>query len=947
VTQIDDLPDDELMHYGIKRKSGRYPWGSGETEYSRSRTFQDMVTSLKAQGVSEKDMAKAMGIKPEVDPRTGKKTEFSITQLRDTITVAKEITTQEETHRSVTLRDKGWSVQAIAKELNISEPTVVNRLKNSENAKKTSLLSTADTVRKEFDGLEHKIIDIGKGSNIDMGISPERFRASLSLLKAEGYETYNLRVKQPGSQNLTNTRVLVPEGTGYSGAMKMVDNIHTMSKWTVNEGRTYLGIHPPISIDSKRLKVVHLEEGGKDQDGVMYVRRDKPDLSMGKNNYAQVRIAVDGTHYLKGMAIAKDDMPPGVDIIFHTNKSKNTPLLGENGVLKPMKKNKDGTIDQANPFGSAISKQIISVDKDGKEKVTSALNIIREEGKWDDWGNSLPSQMLAKQPQPFIRSQLAVTQKQTRDTIAELNSITNPVLRRKLLEKEADKIDSDAVDLRAAAMPGQQTKVILPVPKLGRHEIYAPTFETGEKVVLIRYPHAGRFEIPEVTVNNSNRAAKKLLGNAPDAIGIHPKVAERLSGADFDGDTVIVIPNASGKIRGYQSLGRSAYEFEKGLSGFEPQRQYRGKDEKGDPLPGVKLMKNTGQEMGKITNLITDMSIQGAKPEHIVRAVRHSMVVIDAEKHGLDYRRSEQENGIAQLRKMYQSGVTKDGKPKAGGASTLLSRATAKVQIDAQKARLQQHGGPIDPVTGKRMYEPKGIMKSKFDKKTGTYLDEKVTQKEWIKRLALEDDAHKLVGQNAPVELIYADHVNVMKGIANATRLAAYSIPPSVRNKEAAKVYKPEVDNLLRQLIEAQRLKPLDRVAQRVANENIKLALQEDPTLRYDKDRRNKVERQARDAARTNMGLKKYEMDITDREWDAIQAGAISPTKFREILDGNYVDNKRLFQLALPKTNTVMSSPILSRAKAMLAAGLTNADIARQLGVSPSSLRAALTEGDA
>lgn len=887
-----------------------------------------------------------MGIEPTYDKK-GKPIKFAVTQLRDTITIAKEITTIEETNRAVALKDKEWSIQAIAKELNISEPTVVNRLKNSENAKKVSLVNTADVIRSEFDGLEHKIIDIGKGSNIDMMISPERFRAAISLLKDEGFETYNLPVPQPGSGNNTNTRVIVPKGTGFGGANKMKGNIHSMSKWTVDEGRTYLGIHPPINISSKRVKIVFEEDGGKDQDGVMYVRKDKEDLSMGKNRYAQVRIAVDGTHYLKGMAIAKDDMPDGVDIIFHTNKPGTTPLKGKGGVLKPMVTNKDGKIDEANPFGSAIKRQIVSVDKNGKEKVTSALNMLREEGEWDTWGKTLPSQMLSKQPQPFIRSQLALTQKETKERIAELNSIANPVLRRKRLEKFADEIDSDAVDLSAAAMPGQQTKVLLPVPKMGRHEVYAPTIETGTKVVLIRYPHGGRFEIPELTVNNSNRAAKKLLGDATDAIGIHPKVAERLSGADFDGDTVAVIPNAAGKIRGSASLGRSGYEFDKGLSGFEPQRQYKGIDTDGNALPGVKLMKNTGQEMGKISNLITDMSIQGAKPEHIVRAVKHSMVVIDAEKHGLDYRRSQQDQGIAQLQKLYQSGVNKDGKPKAGGASTLLSLATAKVQQDAQKPRLQQHGGPIDLVTGKRMYEPKGIMKSKFDKKTETYLNEKVSQKEWIKRLALTDDARTLVRQNAPVELIYADHANAMKAIANATRLAAYRIPPSPRNKEAAKVYKPEVDNLLRQLLAAQRLKPLDRVAQRVANENIKLAMREDPTLRYDKDRRKKVELQARNAARTNMGLKQYEMNITDREWDAIQAGAISPTKFREILDGNYVPTKRLDELSLPKSNTVMSGPVMARAKAMLNAGMTNADIARQLGVSPSTLRASLKEGDA
>jgi transcriptional regulator with XRE-family HTH domain len=910
-----------------------------------------MVASLKAQGVEQKNIAKGLGLSPEELEK------FTVARLRDTVTIAKETIVREETNRAISLKARQWSTEKIAAELGISTGTVALRLKGYENSKKKSLKETASAIRDDVD--KHGIVDIGKGVNFGMQISPERFRAAISILEDEGYEKYNLRQPQPGSQNLTNQLVLVPKGTGFGGAAKMVDKVYTPVKWTENEGKTYLGIHPPLSISSKRLKIVHAEEGGSDQDGFIYVRAGKKDLSMGNNRYSQVRIMIDGTHFIKGIAIVKDDMPPGPDIIFHTNKSRDKALTE---VLKPLKtvKDKHGkeTIDEANPFGSALKRQIISVDKDGNEKVTSALNILREEGDWDTWSNSLPSQMLAKQPQPFIRSQLAETQKQTKAEIAKLNSIENPVLKRKLLEKLADKIDSDAVDLKAAAMPRQLTQVIIPIPKLGKHEVYAPRFETGEKVVLIRYPHGGRFEIPEVTVNNNNRTAKKLLGNAPDAIGMHPAVAKRLSGADFDGDAVSVIPNAAGKIRGAASLGRAGYDFEKGLSNFEPQRQYGGfvqdknpdgsgkVDKNGTPLGNFKLMRNTGQEMGMITNLVTDMSIQGARPDHIVRAVKHSMVVIDAEKHDLDYRRSAQDQGIQQLKKVYQSGTNAAGKDKFGGASTLLSLATAKERIEARKPRLAQHGGPIDPLTGERKFEPKGLTRNKFDKKTGKYTDEVVVKTEEVKRLALTSDAHTLVKQNAPVELIYADHANAMKALANSTRLAAHAIRPPKVNAAAKLVYKPEVDNLVRQLREAQAKAPLDRQAQRIANANIKMRLQDDPTLRYDADRRNKVERQAKKAARSSLGLKKYEMDITDREWDAIQAGAVTANIFRGILDGNHVSDKRLFELALPRTNTVMSAPVMSRVKAMLAAGMTNADIARQLGVSPSTVRAAFTKKD-
>ena len=80
-------------------------------------------------------------------------------------------------------------------------------------------------------------------------------------------------------------------------------------------------------------------------------------------------------------------------------------------------------------------------------------------------------------------------------------------------------------------------------------EVYAPNFPDGTIVSLIRFPHEGKYEIPTLVVNNTrNPEAKRILGNAPDAIGINMNVANTLSGADFDGDSVLVIPNPDGKL---------------------------------------------------------------------------------------------------------------------------------------------------------------------------------------------------------------------------------------------------------------------------------------------------------------------------------------------------------------------------------------------------------------
>ena len=75
---------------------------------------------------------------------------------------------------------------------------------------------------------------------------------------------------------------------------------------------------------------------GIEKDGVIELRRGVEDLDLNGNRYAQVRILVDGTHYLKGMAVYSDDMPDGVDVVFNTNKKKGTPALGpkDNTVLK-------------------------------------------------------------------------------------------------------------------------------------------------------------------------------------------------------------------------------------------------------------------------------------------------------------------------------------------------------------------------------------------------------------------------------------------------------------------------------------------------------------------------------------------------------------------------------------------------------------------------------------
>src|SRR5699024_9296204 len=140
----------------------------------------------------------------------------------------------------------------------------------------------------------------------------------------------------------------------------------------------------------------------------------------------------------------------------------------------------------------------------------------------------------------------------------------------------------------------QKYQVILPITSMKDNEVYAPNYKNGETVALVRYPHGGTFEIPILTVNNKQAEARRVLGNTPkDAIGINSKVAERLSGADFDGDTVMVIPCNSGKSKVKITSTPQL------IKDFDPKLEYGGKKE-----GTFKQMRDTQKEMGVISNLI-------------------------------------------------------------------------------------------------------------------------------------------------------------------------------------------------------------------------------------------------------------------------------------------------------------------------------------------------------
>lgn len=922
-----------LMHYGIPRRSGRYPWGSGDNPYQHGRDFLSRIEELKKEGWSE-------------TPENIKK-EFGLTttQYRLEKALAKDERRMLDVATAKSLRKDGLGATEIGRKMGVPESTVRSLLNEDSEARMKQARKTADFIKEQVD--KKGMIDVGTGVERELNISKEKLNEALYILEREGYPIYKGGVPQatnPGKQ--INQMVICPPGTKHKEIYDF-DKVHSLTDYVSHDGgETFDKFVYPKSMDSKRLKIRYAEDGGLEKDGIVELRRGVDDLSLGDSHYSQVRILVDGKKYIKGMAVYSDDMPDGVDVIFNTNKTKD---VGKLDVLKNIKEDPD------NPFGSLIKPggQSYYIDKDGKRQL-SLINKRADEGDWTEWKDALPSQFLGKQSLSMAKKQLNLAKADKLAEYDEICSLTNPTVKKHLLEEFANNCDSAAVHLQAAALPGQKYHVIIPVNSLKDNEVYAPGYEPGTKLALIRYPHGGTFEIPILTVNNKNEAAKKIIGaNSIDAIGINKNIADRLSGADFDGDTVMTIPthDKAGKVK------ITSTPPLKDLEGFDPKMAYPER-------PGMKYMKNTGTQMGIVSNLITDMTLGGASQEELARAVKHSMVVIDAEKHKLDYKQSEIDNNIAALKKKYQRTVDADGNVHVGGASTILSRAKGETSV------LKRQGTPKINIKGEDWYDPNKPEGSliykvaddvtytyqKTNKRTGelTTVTKNKTQKST--RMAETDDAYSLVSEaRHPMEMVYADYANSMKALANKARKEMVRTGKIQYSSSAKTTYQAEVDSLMSKLNTALLNSPRERAAQRRANAEVDNALntvketlrKSNPTAtakEIDRLARKEIDvkkasQQALTSNRKAVGSvsrRDRSIDITDREWEAIQAGAISENKLKQIL--NNTDADKLRQRATPRTTTTLSQAKINRIKAMSNSNYDLASIAKSLGVSPSTV---------
>jgi hypothetical protein len=932
--------EDALMHYGVKRRSGRYPWGSGENPFQHSGDFLARVEQLRSEGVTYTDED---GKVYTGETAIAKTLGMTTTDLRMQERVAKHERRQLQADRAKSLRDDGYSLNEIAEKMGFANDSSVRALLNEDTAtNKNRANVTADTLEAMIK--EKKMLDVGAGVERELGVSEGTLKEALFILQTRGYNVYGVGIPQVTQMNKqTITSVLADKDVEYKEAYNYGDIQSVTDYHSDDGGTTFQKTEYPASIDSSRVYIHYGDETlngtkGTDKDGVIEIRPGCADLDLGNQHYAQVRIMVDGTHYLKGMAMYSTDIPDGYDIVFNTNKASGTAMTK---VLKEIKS------DPENPFGATIKPGVASVeetekglltaagqyhykDSNGNEKL-GAINKIKGEGAWDDMSKNLSSQFLSKQSLSLIRKQLDYTYKDAEAEFDEIMSLTNGTVKKSELLEFANTCDGAVKHLKAAALPRQSTKVILPMTCIKDDEIYAPTYKDGEQVALVRYPHGGTFEIPVLTVNNKSRKARSILDpTCADAVGITPKTAAQLSGADFDGDQVIVIPtNSRVKITARKALS--------GLADFEPKTAY-ATDEKivnGKKVyvnaagNQVKIMseKNKQNQMGQISNLITDMTLGGASDEELTRAVKHSMVVIDAAKHKLDYKQSEKDNGIAELKQKWQVRTTDDGDIKTGGASTLLSRRKQTIEVPERQGSAQ-----IDKETGEVSYKTSG--RTYVDKKTGKTKLATTS----VSLLETVSDLNEL-SSGTPQEKAYADYGNKMKALANKARKEAMATQGVKVNTAAKKTYAQEVASLSAKVDQAARNAPRERRAQALANSKIKALIQENPSLKNDSATLKKLKNKAIIEARGSVSAsgKANRITVTDREWEAIQAGAISDNMLQKVL--RYADSATIKQKALPKTTTSLSSYKIAKLKNMAKSGMyTRAEIAEALGISPSTV---------
>ena len=285
------------------------------------------------------------------------------------------------------------------------------------------------------------------------------------------------------------------------------------------------------------------------------------------------------------------------------------------------------------------------------------------------------------------------------------------------------------------------------------------------------------------------------------------------------------------------------------------------------------------------------------------------------------------------MKKKYQGHIDPETGRYSEGTGTIVSRAKG------QQSVLKRQGSPIiDPETGKQSWKVADNVtyeKKMINKRTGKEYTKTITKTQKSTKMMETDDAYTLVSDSRnPIELVYADYANQMKALANQARKEMVTTPDIPYNPEAKARYQKEAASLQAKVNVALKNAPRERQAQTMANAILQAKIKDNPDMT--KKEKKKAGQQALDKMRMKVGAKKEPVKITEKEWEAIQAGAISPSKLKTIINNADLDTLR--QMAMPRSTKQLSQSKINHIATLKASGYTNAQIAQKLGVSTSTV---------
>ena len=169
---MNPIQEDILMHYGVKRRSGRYPWGSGDNPYQHGGDFLSRVEELQRLGKSEKEIAQEIGL--------------STTDLRMQVRVAKHERRALQADRARSLRDDGKTLDEIASIMGFKNDSSVRALLNESTAEnKNKARVTAEILKKE--GIQITVVDMFTVKPLDEALVEKYAKATGAVVTAENH----------------------------------------------------------------------------------------------------------------------------------------------------------------------------------------------------------------------------------------------------------------------------------------------------------------------------------------------------------------------------------------------------------------------------------------------------------------------------------------------------------------------------------------------------------------------------------------------------------------------------------------------------------------------------------------------------------------------------------------------------------------------------------------